>query len=218
MLEESRYDKSNTSNVSAREREREQRERLEHLGLSEVEAVEYVLMLSRDEANVNVGAETGSGASDISETHLDQGVFEGDFDAEHNTDDEDDDRPRFTHSTVGGSRRSSTSSTSLPTAWSSSNSSLSSSASLSSRSSHSNLTTVARTIATRRSIPRPIPSSSNEKIQISPPFKAEPMEAGKEWLVDYNAVGSGFISTSGDTNTSMGVEREAHTFAENQQA
>ena len=216
LLEESRYNKSCTSNVSeyAREREREQRERLDHLGLSEVEAVEYVLMLSRDEANVNIRAETGSGASDISEAHLekeDQGVFDGDFDMGQNTDD-DDDQPSFTHSTISG-RRSSTSSTSIPTTWSSSNSSLSSSsASLSSRSSHSNLTTVTKTIAMRRSIPRPVPSSSNEKIQVSPSFKAEPMEAGEEWLVDYDAIGRGSISTSGGTNTRMGAEMEAHIF------
>ena len=215
LLDESRYDKSHTSNFSeyVREREREQRERLEHLGLSEVEAVEYVLMLSRDEANANARAENSSGASDTSETHVDkedQGIFEGDFDREHNTDDEDEDRSNFTHSAVSGSRRSSTSSTSIPTAWSFSNSSLSSSsASLSSRSSHSNLTNVTRTIAMRG----PVPSSSNEKIQVSPPLKAEPMEAGEEWLVDYNAVGSsGSISTSGDANTSMGAEMEAHIF------
>ena len=186
---------------------------MEHLGLSEVEAVEYVLMLSRDEANANARAESGSGASDISETH-DRGIFEGDFDMEHNTDDDDDDdddddRPSFTNSTVSGSRRSSTSSTSIPTAWSSNSSLSSSSASLSSRSSHSNLTTMTRTIAMRRFIPRPIPSSSNEKIQVSPPFKAEPMEAGEEWLVDYNAVGS---STLGVTNTSIGAEMESHIF------
>jgi hypothetical protein len=212
LLEESRYNKSHTSNFSeyAREREREQRERLEHLGLSEIEAVEYVLMLSRDEAKANARDESGSGASDISERHLekDEEIFQGDFEMEQHNMDDDDDRPSFT-----GSRRSSTSSTSIPIAWASSNSSLSSSsASLSSRSSHSNLTTVTRTIAMRRSIPRTIPSSSNEKIQVSPPFKAEPMEAGEEWLVDYNAVGSGSISTSGDTNKNMGAEMEAHIF------
>ena len=215
LLEESRYDKSHTSNFfEYRERKREQRERLENLGLSEVEAVEYVLMLSRDEANANARVENGSGPSDISETHLEnaEGIFDGGFEMEHNMDD-DDDGPSFTHSTVSGSRRSSTSSTSIPMAWASSDSSLSSSsASLSSRSSNSNLTTVTKTIAMRRSIPRPIPSSSNEKIQVSPPFEAEPMEAGEEWLVDYNAVGSGSISTSGDTNTSMGAEMEAHIF------
>ena len=216
LLEESG---SHTSNFSeyAKEREKEQRERLEHLGLSEVEAVEYVLMLSRDEANANARAESGFGASDISETHLekeDEGIFEGDFDMEHNTDDDDYYRPSFAHSTVSGSRRSSTSSTSIPAARSSNSSLSSSSASLSSRSSHSNLTTVTRTVAIPRPIPRPIPSSSNEKIQVSPPFTAEPMEAGEEWLVDYNAVGSGSISTSGDTNTntSMGAEMEAHIF------
>ena len=208
------------SSEYARERAREQRERLEHLGLSEVEAVEYVLMLSRDEANANVRADGKSeaGASEVPPEE-DQGMFEGDFDIEHNTDnDEEDDYNRsYTHSTVSGSRRSSTSSTSIPMVWSSSHSSSSlssSSASLSSRPSHSNLTTMTRntatgltTIAMRRSIPCRIPSSSNEKLQVSPPFIADPMEAGQEWSVDYNAVSS----PSRDTNTCMREDIE-HLF------
>ncbi|KAJ7723532.1 hypothetical protein B0H16DRAFT_1598368 [Mycena metata] len=50
-------------------REREQRARLETLGLDEVEAVEYVLMLSREEAIEREAAQA-----------IDEGVFEGDFD------------------------------------------------------------------------------------------------------------------------------------------
>lgn len=223
LLDESKYKKHLASNSSeyARQREREQREGLEHLGLSEVEAVEYVLMLSRDEANANPKAESGSGTSTSETQFEDQAVFEGDFDTEHNTDnEEEDDRYRnFTHSTVSGSRRSSISSTSIPTTWSSSHSSSSSSASISSRSSHSNLTTVTRTISTeltttadRRSIPRPIPYSSNEKVQVSSPSRAEPTEAGEEWLVGYNPVRLDPGSSSGDTHTSAEVELEARIF------
>ena len=169
-----------------------------------------MLMLSRDEANTNA---SGSRANNTPETQLeeDQGVFEGEFDTEHNTDNdeaEDDYHPSFTHSTASGSRRSSTSSTSIPTTCSS-HSSLSSSASLSSR---FNWTSAPRTIAGRRSIPPASPSSSNEKIQVSPPFRTEPMEAGEEWLVDYNVVGSGSASLPNNTNTSMGPEMEAHIF------
>ena len=211
LLDESKYKKSNSlnsfgSSEYVREREREQRERLEHLGLSEVEAVEYVLMLSRDEANANIrGAKEGS-TSEIQVEEDDQGIFDVDFDTDHN--DEEDDQSS-THSTVSGSRSSSTSSASIPTAWSSSSSSLSlTSASPPSLSSNSNLTTTT-SMAMRGSIPRPITSSSNEKIQVSPPSKAEPMEAGQEWLVDSNAVVG---STLGDANTSMGEGVDAHIF------
>ena len=195
LLDESKYKKSHPNSSYAREREREQREQLEHLGLSEVEAVEYVLMLSRDEANSNARIEGGSRAN-ISETQLEaQGIFEGDFDIELNTDNDEEDDYDLS------SRRSSTSSTFIPS-WSSSSS-------LSTHSSYSSLTAMTRTTtaaeAMRRSIPRPIPSSSNEKIQVSPPFRAEPMGAGEE----YNAVRS---STSEDANTNMGEEMEAHIF------
>ncbi|KAJ7824667.1 hypothetical protein B0H14DRAFT_2597051 [Mycena olivaceomarginata] len=55
-------------------REREQRARLETLGLDEAEAVEYILMLSREEA---VERQHNAAAQAI-----DEGVFEGDFDDE----------------------------------------------------------------------------------------------------------------------------------------
>ncbi|KAJ7346980.1 hypothetical protein DFH08DRAFT_869978 [Mycena albidolilacea] len=55
-------------------REREQRARLETLGLDEAEAVEYILMLSREEA-----VERQHNAA---EQAIDEGVFEGDFDDE----------------------------------------------------------------------------------------------------------------------------------------
>ncbi|KAF9040097.1 hypothetical protein BJ165DRAFT_356810 [Panaeolus papilionaceus] len=69
-------------------REREQLTGLDNLGLSEVEAVEYVLMLSRDETNARAMAEAnallGAGSSRDSNTDdfFDDGVFEVDFDEE----------------------------------------------------------------------------------------------------------------------------------------
>jgi hypothetical protein len=123
LLDESKYNKSNSFDSSkyARERQREQREQLSRLGLSEVEVVEYVLMLSWDETNMNARAKGNSGAN-TSETQVkeDQGMFEGDFNIEHNTDNEEGDEynQSFTHSTFSGSRRSSTSLTStIPVAW-----------------------------------------------------------------------------------------------------
>ena len=213
LLDQSKYKKSNSfgSSEYARERQREQREQLDYLGLSEVEAVEYVLMLSRDEANANAKTTSSSGAN-TSETQVeeDHGMFEGDFDIEYNTDNDegDDYNQSFTHSTFSGGRRSGTSSTSIPLAWSSSHSSLSSSGSLSSCSNHSmnrTTTTWSPTVAPHRF--KPSPSSSNEKVQVSPPFRMEPMEAGQAWFVDCNAVGP----SSGDADTSLG-EEEGHVF------
>ncbi|KAK7677838.1 hypothetical protein QCA50_019150 [Cerrena zonata] len=57
-------------------REREQHSTLSHLGLSEVEAVEYVLMLSRDE-------EESRRRSQEPELPVDEGVFFDDFDDVH---------------------------------------------------------------------------------------------------------------------------------------
>lgn len=60
-------------------REKEQRSTLDNLGLDEVEAVEYVLMLSRDEEE----ARSRGSPSTPPNSHLsleEEGVFEGDFD------------------------------------------------------------------------------------------------------------------------------------------
>ncbi|KAK0490819.1 WD40-repeat-containing domain protein [Armillaria novae-zelandiae] len=59
----------------AHSRERKQRENLENLGLSEVEAVEYLLMLSRDEQ-----AEKEREAMNIISARVEEGVFEWDVD------------------------------------------------------------------------------------------------------------------------------------------
>ncbi|KAF7376465.1 hypothetical protein MSAN_00062100 [Mycena sanguinolenta] len=128
-------------------REREQRARLETLGLDEVEAVEYILMLSREEA---LERERIAAAQAI-----DEGVFEGDF---------DDDITRPTQRPV--SPTSSTSSSPL----------------LSTPSSPPRMSTPSsapRPSGTDTRSGRPIPraSSSNAKIQVSPPFRAEATKA-----------------------------------------
>ncbi|KAH7882706.1 WD40-repeat-containing domain protein [Phlebopus sp. FC_14] len=119
------YETARTQRVLGRERE--QRSTLESLGLSEQEAVEYILMLSREEEERRRLT-----------TDVDEGVFEGDFD----------DIPTPPH----------TPSSPLLSSRHSSSSSLY----------HSN----------GRPYPRVALPTSNEKVQISPPFIPEPMEAG----------------------------------------
>lgn len=153
-------------------REQEHRAGLDNLGLSEAEAVEYVLMLSRDEAATNAAASSSSA--------VEEGIFEGDFD-------DDDDFASQTEDDApsrASSRRPSTStSASVSTASGvsasrtySSSSSASSSSHLSVASHRSGLTTTTG----GRLIPRVAPAnpSSNEKIRVSPPFREEPLEAG----------------------------------------
>lgn len=110
--------------------EREQRSTLDTLGLSELEAVKYVLMISREEEEARQ-----------QRTVVDEGVFEGDFD----------DLP----GTSTTSRSRSTPSTPLTPLHSSPNH-------------HSNGHQYSRVLI-------PI---SNEKVQVSPRFIPEPMEAG----------------------------------------
>ncbi|CDO69933.1 hypothetical protein BN946_scf184836.g7 [Trametes cinnabarina] len=122
-------------------REREQLSTLANLGLDEVEAVEYVLMLSRDEEEARWRNTT------LGE---DEGVFMADFD--------DVPTPMVTPDSMFGSE--------TPSAISSRTSSRSSSdASMS-------------VFHGGRSYTRSVASSSNHKIQVSPRFRPEPLEAG----------------------------------------
>jgi hypothetical protein len=155
----------------ARGREHDQREGMATLGLSEVEAVEYVLMLSREEANERARYEASAEneAAATSNSHdVDEGVFEGDFDGDGRLD--------------GGDWRPQTpaNSRSAP--------SIVSSGSSSSFSSGRSSVTTSPGIGLVHPIPRmgisrfsPSSSSStNAKIQISPPYRAEPLEAAAE--------------------------------------
>ncbi|KAJ7077305.1 hypothetical protein B0H15DRAFT_789790 [Mycena belliarum] len=129
-------------------REREQRARLETLGLDEVEAVEYVLMLSREEAIERERA-LGEGAP------VDQGVF--DFDDEGST---------LASADTAGSTRSPS-----PTSpWDS--------PSTPPRSVSSSPPWSTPGVQGQRILcAAPSSSPSNSKIQVSPPFRAEPSEA-----------------------------------------
>ncbi|KAH9886927.1 hypothetical protein C8Q73DRAFT_657363 [Cubamyces lactineus] len=129
-------------------RQREQLSTLEHLGLSEVEAVEYVLMLSRDEEEAR-----WQHAAESSAFREDEGVFMADFD--------DVPTPMATPSGMFGSESSS--------AISSRTSSFSGTSSSGAG---------ASVFQGGRALPRAMPSTSNHKIQISPRFHPEPIEAG----------------------------------------
>ncbi|KIK57511.1 hypothetical protein GYMLUDRAFT_86733 [Collybiopsis luxurians FD-317 M1] len=145
------HDKETKHIRSVYKREREHRENLDRLGLDEVEAVEYALMLSRDEALERARADEYASyeqAGPASAT--DDGVFEGDFDD-------------------------------IP-ASATSSSEVAPSIRVSSKASFSSLHSTG-TPPTPKSKSRPIetrtsPSSSNQKIQVSPRSRREPLEAG----------------------------------------
>ena len=114
-------------------REREQMSSLQTLGLSEVEAVEYVLMLSRDEEEAR---------RRVTPPREDEGVFIGDFD--------DIQTPAAVEVPL----------------------------------SRANLTSMSTSRSPRdrngspKSQPLAAPPNSNVKVQVSPRFQPEPMEAG----------------------------------------
>ncbi|RPD53649.1 hypothetical protein L226DRAFT_459056 [Lentinus tigrinus ALCF2SS1-7] len=130
-------------------REKEQLSTLAHLGLSEVEAVEYVLMLSRDEEEARRESTPDYSRPRVGE----EGVFIADFD--------DVPTPMATPSNMFGSEPPSgiSSKTSSFSAQSSPGSGSYTNGRLSSRAT-------------------PAPSLSNHKVQVSPRAHPEPMEAG----------------------------------------
>ncbi|TFK81181.1 hypothetical protein K466DRAFT_502600 [Polyporus arcularius HHB13444] len=133
--------------------EKDQLSTLAHLGLSEVEAVEYVLMLSRDEEQARRESAAERSRHDFGE----EGVFLADFD--------DVPTPMATPSNPFGSASSS-----VVTSRTSSFSAHSSPSPPSG--SYTNGMHVGQ------SFPRAAPSSSNHKVQVSPRAHPEPMEAG----------------------------------------
>ncbi|KAI0920221.1 hypothetical protein AcV5_010021 [Taiwanofungus camphoratus] len=130
-------------------REREQRSTLDHLGLNEVEAVEYVLMLSRDEEDDRRQRSLPPSPASAITPRDDEGVFMADF---------DDLQTPISAPTTAGSELASAAS-----------------AYVSSFSSHS---PPSSSVHYGRSLPRAVPSQSNHKVQISPRMRPEPMEAG----------------------------------------
>ncbi|KAG7087366.1 hypothetical protein E1B28_013339 [Marasmius oreades] len=138
-------------------RERRQRLNLERLGLNEVEAVEYVLMLSRDEALAREAQEAQQ------QQHLvEEGVFEGDF--------------NFGDGMIPSTRELPTSTaTSPPSSRSSSQGSPKPSSPGLSSSLPQSPPRSSRPIYSAYTPPRPF---SNEKVQVSPRFRQEAREAG----------------------------------------
>ncbi|KZT25076.1 hypothetical protein NEOLEDRAFT_1066254 [Neolentinus lepideus HHB14362 ss-1] len=125
-------------------RERAQRTTLEGMGLSEAEAVEYILMLSRDEEERRLLSSASQSPLQLPVVE-DEGVFQGDF---------DDLAPGPSSSRVEvpvAPVRRAPYSPSPPSSYVNVNG---------------------------RSLPRTSPSPSNHKIQVSPRFRPEPMEAG----------------------------------------
>ncbi|THU88585.1 hypothetical protein K435DRAFT_307343 [Dendrothele bispora CBS 962.96] len=161
-------------------REREQLMNLEQLGLDEVEAVEYVLMLSRDEA---LQRERGQMASST----IEEGVFEGDFDDIENAGENQEysgssassdlSVPNDSDSLLSGSPSISRS---VSAASLSSSPGRMSSPSMSiSMSMFSAGTPKSPGQRMSGSSPRSSPSSSTQKIQVSPRYvRNEPLEAG----------------------------------------
>jgi WD40 repeat protein len=130
-------------------REREQIATLESLGLDEAEAVEYVLMLSRDEAlRDGRGYSTTNAEEYQSATPVEEGVFEGDFD----------DMLSAHHHPIAEP--------------------LAMALSLSSSLESYTRSRVSTPQSNGRPIHRAGLSRSNQTIQISPLYKPEPMEAG----------------------------------------
>jgi hypothetical protein len=128
-------------------REREQLATLETMGLDEAGAVEYVLMLSRDEALGGGRYSTNNAEENRAITAVDEGVFEGDFDdISHNL------PPSL--EPLGVTSSASSSSSTRPG--------------------------VSTFHIRGRPIPQAIASKSNQKVQISPPYRPEAMEAGFE--------------------------------------
>ncbi|PPQ64115.1 hypothetical protein CVT24_008726 [Panaeolus cyanescens] len=210
-------------------REREQIAGLNNLGLSEVEALEYVLMLSRDETNARAMAEAnalagaGSSSNNHTDPFIDEGVFEADFD------DEDEDTGTRTPSS-DTSRRPSiapsiSSSDSQSSAYASAHSGIASSpssrsagalshssfasASPSSRSSRMGLTMTRSGpgSGTGSLIPlvKPSPSQTG-KVIVTQPYHhhhspAEPMEAGPEYLAEEGP----WMNMSASTSPTEGI-------------
>lgn len=152
-------------------REREQRQRLEKLGLDEVEAVSYVLMLSRDEEMQRLAAITNQSANGASGSGngrgnmaVEEGVFQGDFD---DVDYEVTPDGSASTSSMTGRYHSSNSHTYEAT-----------SQPFITASYHRASTSPPQNQPLGRPIPRVSPSMSNAKIQVSPRFRPEPVEAG----------------------------------------
>lgn len=151
-------------------REREQHSVLSHLGLSEVEAVEYVLMLSRDEEERRRRIDRESFPASTSTAVADEGVFTADFDD--------------IQALAPG-----------PAAFIESPSSTTiSSRTLSFPANSPPRDTI---VINGRSLPRTYPPTTAHKLQMSPRVRPEPVEAGFSTSPIPGSLSSSFSTQSG---------------------
>ncbi|KAI0689058.1 hypothetical protein BC835DRAFT_1418819 [Cytidiella melzeri] len=143
-------------------REREQHTTLENLGLNEVEAVEYILMLSRDEEE---NKQTRRHIEPVGDS-----VFAGQFDEDMQT-------PIITPSAFMEGSSGVTNQPSSNVRWS-----------------------------TPRTPPSLVASLHASRVQVSPRFRPEPMEAG----VSDGMPRSLSSSSNGDSSSSMSLKDESH--------
>ncbi|KAF9265067.1 hypothetical protein L218DRAFT_1076054 [Marasmius fiardii PR-910] len=141
-------------------RERQQRQDLARLGLDEVEAVEYVLMLSREEALAREAQEA--------QALVEEGVFEGDFDF-------GDSSVRVSRGPIASTSARSESSSRSSSGGSSSSPSPGLSASQPPPPQSLSPSRSSQPIYSPYTPPRPF---SNDKVQVSPRFRQEAREAG----------------------------------------
>ncbi|KAJ4480968.1 WD40-repeat-containing domain protein [Lentinula aciculospora] len=168
-------------------REREHRANLDRLGLDEAEALEYVLMLSRDEAleEVRVGESATQHPSVV-----DEGVLKGDFD------DIGSEVPSFSHISTSSINHTHDSTRLFPQTASSPSLHLSG------------------TLQTPKSKAIPIgsvpdPNLSNRKIQISPRKRKEPRKAGLADDYLSSSIASSISSSFRNTDTGLGTDDDA---------
>lgn len=190
-------------------REREHLAGLESLGLSEAEAVEYVLMLSRDEA---YAAERQRLEAMAEATETEQGVFEGDFD-DFEADDERSDAfegPPSVYSSASSS--ASVSSMSRSSSSGSGYNTTRDDLPLASIQIQPRLQTLATT-APQRQYHHLSASNSNGRVQVVSSLshshlrRAEPMEAGEEHF-DYEV--------EAEEANRLGIERELQRESRNE--
>ncbi|KAJ4484231.1 hypothetical protein C8J55DRAFT_38610 [Lentinula edodes] len=165
-------------------REREHQANLDRLGLDEVEALEYALMLSRDEAVERARVDEGTSQHHIRDSPyhvMDDGVFEGEFDD-------------FTTELPTSSQISTSATQSVPVL---SGKLLSTSV----RSTGTMQTPKSKSMPIEKSPHRTSPSSSDRKIQVHPPARRKPQKAdfGDELIP--SSVASSISSSANSTDS-----------------
>lgn len=165
-------------------REREHQANLDRLGLDEVEALEYALMLSRDEAVERARVDEGPSQHHIRDSPhhaMDDGVFEGEFDD-------------FTTELPTSSQILTSATQSVPVL---SGKLLSTSV----RSTGTMQTPKSKSMPIEKSPHQTSPSSSNRKIQVHPPARRKPRKANFGDELIPSSVASSISSSAKSTDS-----------------